>query len=101
MLFFFFDIESDEDVFDDDYDDGGSGSGLPPVRAFLRFLNYPLIIFLDFRVMESPNPFVMSVEYYHFPAQNFSSFKFGILNMITVSCRFTHYFKIMPRHDLV
>ena len=40
----------------------------------------------------------MSVEYFQgskFPAQNFSSFNFRILNMITVSCRFAHSFKIM------
>ena len=30
-----------------------------------------------------------------FPAQNFSILKFIILNMITVSCRFAHSFKIM------
>ena len=40
----------------------------------------------------------MSVEYFEgskFPAQKFSSFNFRILNMITVSCRFAHGFKIM------
>ena len=40
----------------------------------------------------------MSVEYFQgskFPAQKFSSFNFLILNIITVSCRFSHSFKIM------
>ena len=43
--------------------------GSPPVRASLHFLNYPLIMLVDFHVMESPNPFVVSVEYFPFPAQ--------------------------------
>ena len=38
------------------------GLGSPPVRAFLRFLNYPLIVLVDFHVMESLNPFFVSVE---------------------------------------
>ena len=45
------------------------GPGSPPVRAFLHFLNYPLIVLVDCHVMESPNPFVVSVEYFQFPAQ--------------------------------
>ena len=45
------------------------GPGSPTVRAFLNFLNYPLIVLVDFHVMESPNTFVMSVEYFQFPAQ--------------------------------
>ena len=45
------------------------GPGSPPVCAFIRFLNYPLILFVDCHVMDSPNPFVVSVEYFQFPAQ--------------------------------
>ena len=37
----------------------------------------------------------MSVEYFRFPLKNFSIFKFIILNMITVCCRFSHSVKIM------
>ena len=40
----------------------------------------------------------MSVEYFEgstFPAQKKSSFNFRILNMITVSCRVAHSFKII------
>ena len=43
--------------------------GLSPVRAFLRFWNYQLIVLVDCHVMESPNLFVVSVEYFQFPAQ--------------------------------
>ena len=46
----------------------------------------------------------MSVEYFEvseFPAQNFSSFNFQILNMITVSCHFAHSFKIMCIPQLI
>ena len=45
------------------------GPGSPPVCAFPHFLNYWLIVFVDCNVMESPNPFVVSVGYLHFPAQ--------------------------------
>ena len=45
------------------------GPGSPPVRAFLHFLNYLLIMLVDFHVMDSPKPFVVSVEYFQFPAQ--------------------------------
>ena len=45
------------------------GLGSPPVHAFLRIMNYLLIVLVDCRVMESPNPFVVSVEYFQFPAQ--------------------------------
>ena len=41
---------------------------------------------------------LVSVEYIQvskFPAQKFSSFNFRIINMITVSCRFAHNFKII------
>ena len=56
------------------------GPGSLPVRAFLHILNYQLIVLVD---------------YFRFPLKNFSSFKFRILNMITVCCRFVHSFKIM------
>ena len=45
------------------------GLGSPPVCALLHFLNYLLIVLVDCHVMESPNPFVMSVELFQFPAQ--------------------------------
>ena len=71
------------------------GPGSPPIHAFLHFLSYPLIVLVDCHVIESPNPFVVSVDYFQFPAQKFSSFKFRILNMITVCCCFAHSFKIV------
>ena len=43
--------------------------GSPPVRVFLHFLNYMLIVLVDFHVMESPKPITVSVEYFQFPAQ--------------------------------
>ena len=45
------------------------GLGSPPVRAFPHILNYLLIALVDCHVMESPNPFVVSVEHFTFPAQ--------------------------------
>ena len=48
------------------------GLGLPLDREFLHVLNYPLIMLVDFHVIESPYPLVVSVEYYQvlkFPAQ--------------------------------
>ena len=45
------------------------GLGLPSICAVLYFLNYPLIVLVDWHVMESPNPFVVSVEYFQFLAQ--------------------------------
>ena len=45
------------------------GPGSPPVCNFPNFLNYPLIVLVDFHIMESPNPFVVSVEYFQCPAQ--------------------------------
>ena len=45
------------------------GPGSPPVRAFLHVLKYPLIVLVDCHVMESQNPFVVSLEYYQSPAQ--------------------------------
>ena len=45
------------------------GPGSPLVRAFTHVLNYPLTVLVDFHVMDSPNPFVVSVEYSQFPAQ--------------------------------
>ena len=36
-----------------------------------------------------------------FPLKNFPSFKFRILNMITVCCRFARSFKTVARHDPV
>ena len=54
------------------------GPGLPDnlvylVCALFNFLIFPLIVFVDCQVMESPNPVVVSVEYFqseYFPAQN-------------------------------
>ena len=43
--------------------------GSPPIRDFLYFLNYPLNVLVDCHVMESLNPFVVSVKYFPFPAQ--------------------------------
>ena len=45
------------------------GPGSPLVRAFLHFLNYPLIVLVDCHVMESLNTFVVSMEYFQVPAQ--------------------------------
>ena len=47
------------------------GPGLPPIRAFIHFLNYPLIVLMNCYVMDSPKPFVASVEHFQFPAQKF------------------------------
>ena len=69
LRFFFFDLESDEDVFDDESDDDGSGSGFTSGSCLSSFLNYLLIVLVDFHVMESQNTFVVSVEYFQFPAQ--------------------------------
>ena len=41
----------------------------------------------------------MSVEFFRLPMKNFSSFKFRILNMITIICRFAHSFIIMRVHQ--
>ena len=71
------------------------GLGSPPVRAFINFLNYPLIMLVDCHVMESLNTVVVSVEYFQVLAQKLSSFKFRILNMITVCCSFAHSLKTM------
>ena len=99
LCFFFFDIESDEDVFDDESDYDGSGSGITSILCFSSFLNYLFIVSVDCHVMESTNPFVVYNEYLKFPAQNFSSFKFRILYMITVCCRFAQSFKIICIHQ--
>ena len=45
------------------------GPGSLMFRDFLRVLNYLLIVLVDCHVMESPNLFVVSVEYFQFPAQ--------------------------------
>ena len=45
------------------------GIGSPPVSSFLRILNYLFIVLVYFHVMESQNQFVVSVEYFQFPAQ--------------------------------
>ena len=45
------------------------GLGSPLVHAFTRLSNYPLIVLVNCNVIESPNPFVVSVEYLQFPAQ--------------------------------
>ena len=84
IAFFFFDLESDEDVFDDESGDDGYGSGFASCPCLSSFFNYPLIVLVDFHIMESLNLVVVSVEYFSFPLKNFSSFKFRILNMITV-----------------
>ena len=51
------------------------GLGSPPARAFLHFLKYPLIVLVDFHVMESPITFVVSVENFQFPAQKLLRFQ--------------------------
>ena len=54
--------------------------------------------------MQSQNPFFVSVEYFqseYFPLKNLSSFKFRILNMLTVCSRFAHSFKTMARRKPV
>ena len=45
------------------------GPGSPPVCALLEFLKYQLIVLVDCHVIESLNPFVVSVEYFQFTAQ--------------------------------
>ena len=45
------------------------GPGSPPVCAFIHSLNYQLIVLVDCHIMKSPNPFVVSVEYFPFLAQ--------------------------------
>ena len=48
------------------------GPGSPPVFAFLHVLNYPLIVLVDFHLIESQYMLVVSVEYFQgskFPAQ--------------------------------
>ena len=74
------------------------GPGSPTVCVFLHVSNYPLIVLVDCRLINSQYPLVVSVEYFRapsFPLKNFSSFKFRIINMITVSCRFAYSSKIM------
>ena len=56
--FFFFDLDSDKDVFDDESDNDGSGTGLSGSCPF-NFLKFPLIVFMDCRLMESQNPVVV------------------------------------------
>ena len=85
LRFFFFDLESDENNFDDESEDDvswsrftrESESGLSGSCPFY-FLKIPLIVFVDFHVMESQNSFVMSVEYFqseYFPAQKLVYFQ--------------------------
>ena len=69
LCFLFFALESDEDVFDNKSDDDGSGSKFTSGSCPSSFLNYLLIVLVDFHVMESLNPFVVSVEYFQVPAQ--------------------------------
>ena len=45
------------------------GLCLPPVCAFLQFLNYLLTVLVDCHITETPNPFVVSVEYSQFLAK--------------------------------
>ena len=85
------------------------GPGLPDslvylVRALFYSSKIPLIVFVDCHVMESQNPFVVSVEYFqseYFTAQKFSSFKFRILNMITVCFCLAYSLKMMARVKLL
>ena len=51
------------------------GPGSSSVCAFIHLLNYQFIVLVDFHVMESPNPFVVSVEYFQFPAQKILQFQ--------------------------
>ena len=64
-----FDLESDEDVFDDESGYDGSGSRFTSGSCLSPFLNYMLIVLVDCHVMESLNLVVVSVEYFPFPAQ--------------------------------
>ena len=57
----------------------------PPVCSFLHFLNYPLIVLVDFHVTESLNMFVVSVEYIQFTAQKL--LKFQVQNSQYDYCR--------------
>ena len=41
----------------------------PPVRAFLHILNYLLVVLVDCCLKKSSNPFVVSVQYFTYPAQ--------------------------------
>ena len=48
------------------------GPGSLPVRAFIRVLDYPLIVLVDCHLVESQYPLVVSVEYFQgskFPTQ--------------------------------
>ena len=62
------------------------GLGLPEnlvylVRAFFYFLKFLLIVFMDFQLMESKNPVVVSVKYYqseYFPTQKLFLFQIQI-----------------------
>ena len=66
MRFFFLDIESDGDVFDDESNDDGSGSGFTiesSLSSLCPFFEISTDNVLDCHVMESQNPFVVSVEY--------------------------------------
>ena len=45
------------------------GLSSPTVRDLLHVLNYPLILFVDCCLIESPYPLVVSIEYFQFPAQ--------------------------------
>ena len=51
LHFFFFALESDEDVSDDESEDYGSGSGFTSGSCLSPFLNYPLILLVYCHVM--------------------------------------------------
>ena len=54
------------------------GPDSPPVCAFLHVLNYLLIVIVDFHLIESRYPLVVSVEYFQgsrFPAQKLLQFQ--------------------------
>ena len=63
MLLFFFALESDEDVYDKSENEV-SVSRFTSECAFLHFLNYPLIVLVDCRLIESLYSLVLSVEYF-------------------------------------
>ena len=41
------------------------GPGYPTACAFFHVLNYPLIVLVDCQLIESQNPFVVSIEYFY------------------------------------
>ena len=75
------------------------GPGSLLVCNFCYVLNYPLIESFDCRLVES---YLVESQYFQyfcstFPALNFSSFKFKISNMFSISYLFAYSFNIIMR----